>query len=280
MTHDKATILCPACRRLIGLDERRCPHCGLRRPGSKFKRFLRGTDGQALTWWIKGIIYANAAMFIVSLLTMAGGIRFSANPLYFLSPDNNALLVLGATGSIPVYRLHRWWSLLSAGYLHGGVLHIFFNMAAFWQLAPLALREYGPWRMFTIYTVSSVFGFWVSAMAGVPLTIGASAAVCGLIGALVYFGKARGGDWGRLVYRQVGGWAVGILLFGMLIPGINNWGHAGGFAAGIVLGFFLGYVEKKPENAVHRLLGGLCLLATVAVLAWMIFLAVMFRLYA
>ncbi len=280
MTPENPTILCPGCKRLIGLDERRCPHCGLRRPGSKLKRLLRGADEQALMWWIKGIIYANVAMFIVSLAAKAGGIRFSANPLYFLSPDSNALLVLGATGSLPVHRLHRWWSLLSAGYLHGGVLHIFFNMAAFRQLAPLALREYGPWRMFTIYTLSSVFGFWVSVLAGVPLTIGASAAVCGLIGALVYFGKARGGDWGRLVYRQIGGWAVGILLFGMLIPGINNWGHAGGFAAGVALGFILGYVEKKPENAFHRALGGLCLLATAAVLVWVIFLAVMFRIYA
>ena len=280
MTTDNATILCPRCRRLVGLEERRCPHCGLRRPGSKFRRMLRGDDQEAAMWWIRGIIYANVAMFVVSLLAMVGGIRFSANPLYFLSPNGNALLVLGATGSVPVYRLHRWWSLLSAGYLHGGILHIFFNMAAFRQLAPLALREYGPWRMFTIYTLSSLFGFWVSVLAGVSLTIGASAAVCGLIGALVYFGKARGGDWGRLVYRQIGGWAVGILLFGMLIPGINNWGHAGGFAAGVVLGFLLGYVEKRPENVLHRILGGLCLLATGAVLAWMIFLAVMFRMYS
>ncbi len=280
MTAKKTTILCPNCRRLIAYGERRCPHCGLRRPGSRFKRLLRGPDEETSLWWIRGIIYANVGMFVVSLLAMAGGVRFSANPLYFLSPNSNSLLVLGATGSVPVYRYHRWWTLISAGYLHGGILHIFFNMAAFRQLAHLAIREYGSWRMFTIYTLSGVFGFWVSALAGVPLTIGASASVCGLIGALVYFGKARGGDWGRMVYRQIGGWAVGILLFGLLIPGINNWGHAGGFAAGIVLGLLLGYTEKRPENALHWVLGGLCLLATGAVLGLMVFLAVLYRLYS
>jgi len=151
---EKTIILCPGCKRLIGYHERRCPHCGLRRPGSRLKRLVMGTGEESGRLWIKGIIYVNVAMFVVSLVAMAGGIRFSANPLYFLSPDSNSLLVLGATGSIPIYRYHRWWTLISASYLHGGILHIFFNMAAFWQLAPLAIREYGNWRMFTIYTLS------------------------------------------------------------------------------------------------------------------------------
>jgi rhomboid protease GluP len=54
------------------------------------------------------------------------------------------------------------------------------------------------------------------------------------------------------------------------VPGINNWGHAGGMVAGVILGFFLGYQERKRENLGHKLLAGLCMLVTVVVLGWAI----------
>ena len=62
-------------------------------------------------------------------------------------------------------------------------------------------------------TFSGVFGFFVSYLAGVTFTIGASAAVCGLIGAALYFGKSRGGIYGQTIYRQIGGWAIGIFSY-------------------------------------------------------------------
>ena len=139
-----------------------------------------------------------------------------------------------------------------------------FNMLALRQISPLVIREYGTHRMIVIYTLSGVFGFLVSYLAGVSLTIGASAAVCGLIGAALYYGKRRGGTYGQAVYRQVGGWALGIALFGLAMPGINNWAHGGGMAAGILLGLLMGYHERKKENLRHRLAAGLCLSGTAA----------------
>jgi hypothetical protein len=129
-------------------------------------------------------------------------------------------------------------------------------MLALRQISPLVIREYGTHRMTIIYTLSGVCGFLVSYLAGVGFTIGASAAVCGLIGAALYYGKRRGGVYGHAVYRQVGGWALGIVLFGLVIPGINNWAHGGGMAAGILVGLLSGYHERKKENMLHRLLGG------------------------
>jgi rhomboid protease GluP len=127
--------------------------------------------------------------------------------------------------------------------------------------------------MFAIYTLSGIFGFWVSYMAGVYLTIGASAALCGLIGAAIYFGKSRGGAYGQAIYKQVGAWAVGLLAFGFLVPGINNWGHMGGMVAGIGLGFLLGYRERKRETLTHKILSGGCAAITAAVLVWAVFSA-------
>jgi len=207
-------------------------------------------------------------MFVISLLLNPRSTGFSSSPFYFLSPSNNSLLLLGATGTIPIDSLHRWWTLVSANYLHGGILHILFNMMAFRQIAHLVLREYGAYRMIILYTLSGVTGFLVSYLAGVTFTIGASAAVCGLIGTMLYYGKSRGGVYGQAIYKQIGGWALGLFLFGLLMPGINNWGHGAGICAGVVLGFLLGYQERVRENLFHKILAGVCVVSTLVILGW------------
>ena len=223
------------------------------------------------------IIYVNVGMYVISLLFNPLLTSFSLNPFSFLSPDNKSLLLLGATGTYPVEQLDRWWSLLSANYLHGGILHILFNMLAFKQLAPLVTREFGVSRMFIIYTASGVIGFWISYLFNVLFTIGASASVCGLIGAMLFYGKSRGGVYGQAIYRQVVGWIVGLFLFGFMIPGINNWGHGGGILAGVLFGFILSYQEKKPERLVHKTMAVICIVATVAVLGWAIVSGIYYR---
>lgn len=268
---NRHSILCPNCRRLISIDEPACPHCGLRKPGSRWRNLplLKGLlDDRQL---LKSIIYLNGAMFVLSLLLNPTSTGLSINPLDFLSPDNRSLLLLGATGSLPINQLHRWWTLLSASYLHGSIVHLLFNMIALFQIGPLILQEYGRYRMVVIYTLSGVGGYVLSYVVGIPFTLGASAAVCGLIGAALYYGKSRGGYYGQLVYRQVGGWAFGIFVFGFLFPGINNWAHGGGLLSGLLAAFALGYQEQTRENQFHKSLALICILATLATLVWAIF---------
>ena len=119
--------------------------------------------------------------------------------------------------------------------------------------------------------------FRSSYLAGVHFTIGASAAVCALVGAAIYYGKSRGGTYGRQVFQQVGGWALSIFVFGLLVPGINNWAHGGGMATGILCGLLLGYQENRREMLNHRLLGGACVLGTILVLFWAVVTAVFYR---
>lgn len=265
----RRSLLCPKCRKLISGDDIVCPYCGLKKPSSSWQRIIgRGlNDADQL---LKILIGVNVAMYILSLLFSARSTNLSFNPFFFLSPDNRSLLLLGASGYIPIDRLHRWWSLISANYLHGSIMHIFFNMIALRQLGPLVLHEYGNYRMFIIYTLSGVFGFFVSYLAGVTFTIGASAAVCGLIGASLYFGKSRGGIYGQTIYRQIGGWAIGIFMFGFLVPAINNWAHGGGMLAGAALGFLLGYRERNREKYGHKIAALCCILITGLVLIWAI----------
>ncbi len=275
---EKQSILCPNCRKLINSDEPVCPYCGLSRPGSGWRKTLPSNLLRSPYDLIKIIIYVNAAFFLFALLLNPKGLGFSSNPLAFLSPSNNSLLLLGATGTIPIDRLHRWWTLLSASYLHGGLLHIVFNMLALRQLGPFVLREYGLYRFLVIYTVTGIAGFYLSYIAGVPLTIGASASICGLIGATLYYGKSRGDIYGQAIYKQVMGWVVGLVLFGFMIPGINNWGHGGGIVAGILLGLILGYNAKRSENHLHRVLGTSCILLTAGVLLWAVLVSIYYSL--
>lgn len=264
------TTLCPNCRKLISIDEQNCPYCGISRPGSKLRNNIATRLFNDPVLFIKGIIYVNVGMFVLSILLSIKGLSLSMNPLTFISPDSRSLLALGATGVVPIDGMHRWWSPLSASYLHGGVLHILFNMLAFRQISVLIVREYGLYRMFGIYTLGGIFGFWISYLAQTQFTIGSSAAICSLIGAALYYGKSRGGVYGQAIYRQIGGWALMIFLFGFTIPGIDNWGHGGGIAGGIILGLLLGYHEKKRETQAHRTLALMCILATVGILFWVI----------
>jgi len=264
----RRSILCPGCRRLISSDERSCPHCGLKTPGSRWRTLFPSSGLLGEDQLIKNIIYVNAFMFALSILMNPTSTGFSVNPLNFLSPGDGSLLLLGATGTIPIDRFGRWWTLLSANYLHGSILHIIFNMIALRQIAPLILQEFGRFRMFAIFTFSGVGGYLISYIAGIPFTIGASAAICGLIGAALYYGKSRGGYFGQMVYQQVSGWVIGLFAFGFLIPGINNWGHGGGLVFGILTGFLLGYNERSAETFFHKALAGACLVATVGTLLW------------
>lgn len=273
----KQSMLCPNCGKLISGDEPRCPYCNISTPGSLWKNnvFTRAFGSTEVT--IQAIIYINVGMYIISLLLNPSSIRMPFHPFHFLSPGNQSLLLLGATGKIPIDAYHRWWSLVAANYLHGSILHIVFNMLAFRQLAPLVIEEYGSFRMVSLYTIGGVIGFSISYLAGVKLTIGASAAVCSLMGALLYYGKSRGGVYGQVIYKQISGWVLGIFLFGFMLPGINNWGHGGGILAGALLGFLLGYRERQKENLFHKVLCIVCVAATVTVLLWAVFSALILR---
>ncbi|SEM43708.1 rhomboid protease GluP [Syntrophus gentianae] len=264
----KTSLLCPRCRKLISADEPQCPYCGLRRPGSRWlSGFLWRLSSGALDP-VRILIYINVAFFLLSLLLNLSATRISHQPLTLLSPSNSSLFALGATGAIPLGQYGRWWTLISASFLHGGILHIFFNMAALSQLGYFVLREYGFNRFILIYILSGIAGFLLSAIVGVIFTMGASASLCGLIGAILFYGKSRGGFYGEAIYKQATGWIVGLVLFGLFLPGINNWAHGGGLVAGILLGFFLGYEDQSEETSLVQILGTCCIFLTATVLLW------------
>lgn len=264
---EKKSMLCPNCRRLISRDEPSCPYCGMVRPGARWKRTFTGVISLRRFDPVMAMIAVNVFFFLLSILINPAALGLSANPLTFLSPSDGSLFLLGATGALPI-AYGRWWTLIAASFLHGGILHIFFNMMALHQLAPFVIEAFGPYRFAILYVWTGIAGFLLSTIAGVQFTIGASAAVCGLIGAILYYGKSRGGFYGYAIYRQAMGWVVGLVLFGLFLPGINNWAHGGGVVSGILIAFLTGYDERKNETWMHRVLGAGSILMTAAVLLW------------
>jgi rhomboid protease GluP len=278
MTEEKKrAILCPDCGKLISTSETACPHCGLSRPTSKWKNnpLMKIVSDEAMI--VRSIIIINIAIYILSLLLFPRSMGMAMNPLTMLSPSSQSLILLGATGTYPIDQFGRWWSLVSANFLHGSILHILFNMLAFRQIAPLVIREFGSYRMLVIYLAGGTIGFLVSYMAGVSVTIGASAAICSLIGASLFYGKSRGGVYGQVIFRQVGGWVIGLFIFGLLIPGINNWGHGGGLIGGALLGLFLGYQEKIQENIAHKTIAMVCVAITFFIMVWAVITTLFYR---
>jgi rhomboid protease GluP len=243
----EGSVVCGGCGTLVGVRDEQCLNCGRRNPGLwGYAPVLRrlGND----LGFVPLLTTTCGVLYVVSLLLSGDNIRMGG--LFgMLAPSIESLFLFGASGAVPVFVAGRWWTVLSAGLLHGGLLHILFNMLWVRQLAPATADIYGPFRMIIIYTVAGVCGFALSSFAGayfqwmpVPFlrgaqfTVGASASIFGLLGALVYYGR-RGGSSG--VQSQALGYALMLGIFGLVMPGVDNYAHLGGFIGGYGAGQFM-----------------------------------------
>jgi rhomboid protease GluP len=265
------SVVCASCGTLVGVNDEQCYGCGRRNPGLwGFGPALRRLGANFA--FIPMIVYGCSALYTISLLLTVknGGDVMGGGMFSILAPNRGAVLLLGVSGAVPVFGLGMWWTILSAGWLHGSALHILFNMMAMRQIGPATEEIYGVSRTVIIYVVSSACGFLLSSVAGAvmpPLpiiggasyTLGASAAIFGLVGALMYYGRRSGSS---LMTSQLTSWVMSMVIFGVVVPGIDNYAHAGGFAGGYLLAMWLD--PLKPERVNHMIVALICLGATVA----------------
>jgi rhomboid protease GluP len=260
------SVLCPSCGRLVGVNEQQCPYCGRRNPGmfgmTSWLRKLGRDMG-----FVDAVIGGCVLLYLLMLVADWPGAQMGG--LMLVSPSQMSMLRFGASGALPVFVLHRWWTLLSAGWLHGGLLHIGFNLYWVRYLAPAIAELYGPSRMVIIYSVSSVTGFLLSSsmvfvhLGGLPLgaglTLGASAPILGFVGALVYYGRRSGS---RAIGSQAWSYAITMIVFGFLMRGVDNFAHIGGFAGGYLAARLLDPLQ--PERGDHQAAALICLVLTAA----------------
>jgi rhomboid protease GluP len=192
------------------------------------------------------------------------------------------MFIFGASGALPVFQFDRWWTVLSAGWLHAGPLHIFFNMLAARQLAPAVADLFGPGRMIIVYIAGSVAGFTLSSLAGafiprLPLigggsfTVGASASIAGLIGAILAYGHRSGSGMARSYAMSN---VVMLVIMGVLIPFVNNYAHLGGFGGGYLTARMLD--PLKPERIDHLALAVVLLAMSILSVVWSVLQALYF----
>jgi rhomboid protease GluP len=261
------SVICTSCGVLVGVNDETCYNCGRRNPGLwGYAPALRALGGDL--GFVPFVIGTCVVLYGLTLVFSGGNIGM--NGLFgLLSPSSQALFLFGASGAVPVFAGERWWTILSAGWLHGGALHILFNMMWVRQLAPATAEMYGPGRMVIIYIAAGAAGFALSSFAGAflpPLlflrggqfTVGASAAIFGLLGALVYYGRRSGSSH---VGSQAKSFALMMGLFGFIMPGVDNYAHGGGFVGGYLMGRLLD--PLKPERVDHIVIALLCLGASL-----------------
>ena len=275
------SVVCASCGSLVGVNDETCYSCGRRNPGlwgygPMLRRF--GNDLGFVTL----VIYGSIILYFATLVTtvvLGGNIMPSASLSGLLAPGLGPSVAFGASGAIPVFGYGMWWTVLSAGWLHGGALHIFFNMMWVRQLGPATADIYGAGRMVIIYTIAGIVGFALSSCAGVLMasvpvwflrggefTLGASAPIFGLLGALVYYGRRAGSS---MVGGQAWQYAIVLFIFGLIMPGVDNYAHAGGFVGGYLASVWLD--PLKRERMDHFFYAIVCLVATaLAVVASLI----------
>jgi rhomboid protease GluP len=256
----EGSLICTSCGVLVGVKDETCYNCGRRNPGLwGYGPALRRL-GQDLGF-VPLVIGACVTLYVLSLLLSGAGIQG------MFGPSTQVLFLFGASGAVPVFTFGRWWTVLTAGWLHGNILHILFNVLWLRQLAPAAADLYGPGRMIVIYTVSNITGFTLSTLAGAYLawlpipflrgaqfTVGASAAIFGLLGALVYYGRRTGSSH---LGSQALMYAGFLGVFGLIFPGVDNYAHLGGFLGGYATALVMD--PLKPERIDHLAMAFVCL---------------------
>jgi membrane associated rhomboid family serine protease len=173
-------------------------------------------------------IALNVAVFVVQLGLTRG------ESLMQLSPQEG--LAFGASYSLAVLGDHRWETLITACFLHDGLLHIGFNMFALWMAGPIVERAVGSARMAPLYLGAGAFGNLLSvahswAVGAELQTVGASGAISGLIAAAFVLGWRTQG-WRGPLTKAMGRWLLFVLVFGMMSRNIDNSAHLGGALAG------------------------------------------------
>jgi rhomboid protease GluP len=256
--------MCPHCRAFITTKDRVCPYCNETVGPSAAARnessggFIGGFIPQARFNTVM-ILLINAGLYAAtSIYSMKAG-RGDAMNL-----DSQTLVDFGAKFT-PYIAMGQWWRLVTAGFLHGGLLHILMNSWVLFDLGAQVEELYGASRMLVIYFISSVGGFYVSALWAAGPSVGASAALFGLIGAMIVMGMRHSSTLGDHVKGLYIRWAIYGLLFGLL-PGLNidNAAHIGGLASGFVVAWLAGQPRSADSltERFWRVAAWMCILIT------------------
>jgi rhomboid protease GluP len=245
--------MCPHCRAFITTSDRVCPYCNE-------KVGPRAAD-QREPGAILGGFIPHARFTTIIILVINFGMYVATTVLAGSAGETHALIAFGAKQREYILIGHQWWRLVTAGFLHGGLVHILMNSWVLFDLGAQVEEVYGASRMIVFYFLSTIGGFFLSTLFSSSLSVGASAGIFGLIGAMIALGvrhRSALGDQIRGLYIR---WAIYGLLFGLLpMFHIDNAAHVGGLAAGFGAAYVAGLprVSSGITEKFWRIVAGIC----------------------
>lgn len=201
------------------------------------------------------VTYVLMALCIIMFIVSGGG--YSTEKLILFGANSGILVKYGE-----IYRL------VTCMFLHAGIMHIVLNMYSLYIIGPRVEDFFGKWKYLLIYFLSGISASLLSiGLNGDIIAVGASGAIFGLFGALIYFGYSYRGYIGAMVKSQIVPVVLYNLVIGFFIPGIDIWGHVGGLIGGLMAANMLGTIENKKYSV-----SNICLL--VIYFLFLIYLAI------
>lgn len=242
--YETALRMCPSCRALIDRNASVCPLCGAHirsarsRPSPTPGRAAGGiipvpTSANTIIIAFTIVIYA-----ITWFMTQRAASAAMQSAPSFGGIAGSVLIRMGA--KCPLIFTGQWWRLVTAIFLHAGLIHIGFNLWCLFDIGPIVESLFGATKYIVLYLVTGVFGYVVSLWwRPMGVSIGASGAIMGLIGILIG-ASFHHGAMGKDLRRQLWRWVIYIFIFGLLpIFSIDNAAHFGGFISGLALGYLV-----------------------------------------
>jgi rhomboid protease GluP len=240
--------MCRHCRELVDRSLATCPACG-----ASMRDVPRGGIGRLFASVLPQfssltaiLITANVAILAIQLMTW--GAEPTRGLFSILAPRGEAQFVFGEKWTFAILN-GQYWRLVTAGFLHGGILHLAMNCYALSILGPMLEEEFGWRKILVVYLVSDIVAFSVSTLFRPDTaSVGASGPLFGLLGFGVVFGRFRAGTRGKAMSDQLMRWITPAIVM-LFLPGIDNAAHVGGFVCGALLALVIDPGEPRTARA-------------------------------
>ncbi|MBU3091845.1 rhomboid family intramembrane serine protease [Clostridium sp. CF011] len=193
------------------------------------------TSARDRPWVTMVIIAINVMMYIVTAYlsyVYAKGSIFNS--------DIKILILLGAKVNGLIAR-GQYFRLISCMFLHGGLVHLGVNMYSLYAIGAMVERVYGKIKYIAIYFVSGICASMLSYIFSTSVSIGASGAIFGLLGAVLIFAIKSKGKTGNDFIRSILSVIFINIFIGVTLPNIDNFGHIGGLLGGIITSFLISF---------------------------------------
>lgn len=257
--------MCSNCRAFITRDDKVCPYCDMKVGPPAIERRAPAD--------ILGGLIPHARFTTMMILLINAG--------FYLAEELPGLLSGGASTGLPLFQAGakfgpyiqagQWWRLLTAGFLHGGILHLLMNSWVLFDLGAQTEENYGTNRYLVIYFVTTITGFYASFLWS-PNTpsIGSSAGIFGLLGAMIALGVRDRSSYGAAIRSHYVQWGIYALLLSALFSSTDNAAHIGGVAGGFVIGYLAGTPRLVgPTERFWQMAGWAAIALTVVAFGFM-----------